>query len=297
MANHLRDFLRFQDPAFRQDSGGYGAPPQDVLVTGRRPQQPQFDENYLRELMMQQEPPMPTRQRRQRPMPQRPQQSWGDLIPQLLGGGADVVNAYGGGRSDYQGRIMGMQQRGRDQSFEDALRERAAMESEDRYGEADDWRRYSGQVGSQERGFNRAMKYQELDLMLKAIQKQQAETGKQDAFQKFMYEQAAKAKFEEAGGPSDVEESLKKAMLQARNPEELLSLQAAAQQRRAPMDEKAAEESEINSVLKELVQRAMRAPGYGDPYGYGGLGLQSQLRPEAERIVRERRKKSATPKK
>lgn len=284
MPNYLRDFLRFQEPRM--------APPQqDVTVTAPKPK---LDQEYLRALMEEAEPSAPApRRRAPRAMPTRPQATLADLVPQLLGGAADVATAYGGGRSDYQGRIMGMQQRQRDVSFEDALMARAAMEQHDREQEAADWRDYSTKISSQDRRFGRGMKYAELELMLQAMGKQREDQAKQDAFQNFMYQQGAGAKLKDVAGPGDLKEAGDAAMLQVRSPEELAVLQKMIADKQAAFDQQAASKKEFDDLLQQLVQQRMTAPGYSDPYGFGGLGLQAQLRPEVERILAERKKKSA----
>jgi hypothetical protein len=254
------------------------APQQDVNVTARA---------Y---------PGMPGPPPAAQPMPQMAKPTWIDYLSQAGGALADGLNARSGIRSNFFGQIGGQQQMLRDREFQAAMAERSAMENAARLAHEYDWRKYG--AGRQEARFDQqtADKAAERKLYESLIKKQQDDAERQGMFQKYMYEQGAQAKFKDAGGLGDLEEAEKAALLQARSPEELEAIRRMAAQARAPLEAQrqqaaaaAALEAEIDAEVKRMVMERMSRPGYGDSYGFGGLGLAAQFRPEAERIVKQRR--------
>lgn len=241
-------------------------------------------------------PSMPGPMAAPAPMPPMAKPGWMDYLAQAGGALADGMNAGSGIRSNFYGQIGAQQQGLRDRDFQHAMAERGAMENAARMAHEYDWRKYGAGVQQQRFDQQASDKAAERKLYEQMIGKRQEEEARNSDFQRFMYEQTAKPKFENLGGLGDLDEAQRAAILQARTPEELAAIQRIAAQARVPLDaqkrqadEAAAYENEIQQELRRLTMERMSRPGYGDPYGFGGLGLSTQFRAEAERIVKQRR--------
>lgn len=226
-------------------------------------------------------PPMPGPPRGARPMPMMRHQGWADVLSQALAGAGDVLSVGGGRPTNYLQQTMGLQQGLRGQEYQQALAQRAALENADRMASAYDWQRYAAGQAEAKQDFYETQKGRENDLYSQMIGKQKEDAEKQSNFQKFMYGQAAAAKFKDLGGPQDLDDTLKASILQARTPEELSAIMEAAKLAKAPMDQAAALEDEIMVEVRRLLA-TQRAP-YMDP-DYG-----MRIRREAEAIVKKRR--------
>lgn len=145
---------------------------------------PQQQQDPFAELLRQQPPSMPGPMPARAAMPQRPRQSWTDVIPQLFSAAGDVVGAGAGIRTNYLPNVMGMQQGMRDRSFHDQLSEAAMAWDNQKMGYEDQWRRYGAQAGQQDRGFNRAYKMKEMDMFQKLADQQRGDVSALAANQK-----------------------------------------------------------------------------------------------------------------
>lgn len=147
----MRDFFRFQEPAGDDDELS----------------------SLIAEMKSRQAPTLPLQAApRRMPPPERTRPTFADILPQLLAGAADTVNAGAGYRSDTLGRVMGMQKGYRDQAHADALQRQAFEYENDRANFEDRLRRYQLETSAEERSFNRKSKLAELVLMQQALGKQ-----------------------------------------------------------------------------------------------------------------------------
>ena len=76
------------------------------------------------------------------PMPQMRQPGWADFLYQAGGGIADAMNARSGMRTNWFQQIQGQGQANRNQEFQLAMAERAAMENAAKLAHEYDWRKY-----------------------------------------------------------------------------------------------------------------------------------------------------------
>jgi len=228
-------------------------------------------------------------------MPQMRKPGWAEFLSMAGGGIADAFNARAGRRSDWFGRISGMEQAQRDREYQLALAERSALEQAARLAHQYDWQRYN--AGQQERRFDQQVedKAAERKLYEQLIGKQQEDAQRQAEFQKHIMGLHAAERFKDVGTLADLKDKMSQGALTARTPEELAALQMAAEAAGKPLRDNMLRQNKSDVFEREVEQEVRRlvlehmAKDPSSGHGFGGLGLSYQYRKQAEENVRRRR--------
>ena len=165
------------------------------------------------------------------PMPQMRQPGWADFLSQAGGGVADAMNARSGMRTNWFQQIQGQGQANRNQEFQLAMAERAAMENAARMAHEYDWRKYG--AGRQEAKADSLAEQREEDVKFRdrllAAQKEKEGWGAR------LQAAVLPGRFEKAETDEELDALIEKALLETQGDPALMEqvMKAAAVERKA----------------------------------------------------------------
>lgn len=233
MARFMRDFLQFQQGPTQQ--------PQDPLARLR-------SQSYAQIRPPQGGPPKPP------PMPQRPQRTLWDLLPQAFAGAGDALMAGAGQRSDYMGRVMGLQEGVRNQSFQDQLAQAAQMYDAQRMQYEDDWRRAGFEQQAQDSGIKRSYDLAQLEMYQQMMGKTQQEEQRNRQFQRDMYGLQANEQFKDIDTEEGLADTLRNLRLKVKSPDELDALLAAAESQKGIIQKALADKAAYDARIEQQMR-------------------------------------------
>lgn len=204
MPSVLRNYLQFQTP------DAFGGVPGGAVGGGAGGSSSDDELGALIAQMqgMQNTPPPMMSAPRRAPLPQRPQQSLWDMLPQILAGAGDTVNAGAGMRSNSLGQVMGMQRGQRDQAYADEVNQQNVGYQNRMADRQDEMLRYQMKNQSEQQNFGRDSKLAELLMMHKALTDQ---AQKKNSMRQ-IFEQGLPATFDETGDAKSLQKAYQDAI-------------------------------------------------------------------------------------
>jgi hypothetical protein len=173
-------------------------------------------------------PAMPGPPPAARPMPQMRRQGWGDVLAQALAGAGDVVSVGGGRPTNYLQQTMGLQQGLRNQDYQQAMAERAAMEQASRLAHEYEWRSYGAGQQEKRNRFSDKLKMDEQDLYKQMLGKQ----NEKNQMLRNLQEQMIPATLAQAEDTGELDALKLKALMETKGDPKMMQMVQNAAQRK-----------------------------------------------------------------